>query len=68
VARLTVNIVPAAKVYLDGDLVGTTPLVMPKTPAGKHSLTLERTDGTMKKTVTVTLKAGEDKKLPLTWD
>jgi serine/threonine protein kinase len=68
VARLTVNIVPAAKVFLDGDLVGTTPLVLPRTPAGRHSLTLERTDGTMKKTVAVTLKDGEDKKLPLTWD
>jgi hypothetical protein len=65
-ARPTVNIVPAAKVYLDGDLVGTTPLVLPKNPAGRHSLTLERTDGPMKKTVAVTLKDGEDKKLPFT--
>ncbi len=68
VARLTVNIVPAAKVFLDGDLVGTTPLVMPKIPAGKHTLTLESTVNGQKKTVAVTLKDGEDKKLPLKWD
>jgi hypothetical protein len=67
-ARLTVNIQPAAKVYVDGDLVGTTPLVLPKIEAGTHRLTLERTDGSTKKTVTVTLKEGEDKKLPLAWD
>jgi serine/threonine protein kinase len=68
VARLTVNIVPAAKVFLDGDLVGTTPLVLPKIPAGKHQLVLESTMTGQKKTVSVTLKDGEDKKLPLKWE
>jgi serine/threonine protein kinase len=67
VARLTVNIVPAAKVFLDGDLVGTTPLVMSKVPAGKHSLMLESTTTGQKKTVAVVLVDGDNKKLPLTW-
>ena len=69
VARLTVNIAPAAKVFLDGDLVGTTPLLLPKVPSGKHTLVLESTASAQKKkTVQITLKDGEDKKLPLTWD
>jgi|GEM_PF-698998 len=67
VARLTVNIVPAAKVFLDGDLVGTTPLVMSKVPAGKHTLMLESTTTGQKKTVGFVLVDGENKKLPLTW-
>ena len=67
VARLTVNIVPAAKVFLDGELVGTTPLVMSKVPAGKHALMLESTTTGQKKTVAVVLANGDNKKLPLTW-
>ena len=67
VARLTVNIVPAAKVFLDGELVGTTPLVMSKVPAGKHALMLESTTTGQKKTVSVVLVDGDNKKLPLTW-
>lgn len=66
-ARLTVNIHPAAKVFLDGQLVGTTPLLLPKVAPGTHTLRFEEPGGAREKTVKVTLKAGEDKRMPLRW-
>jgi len=33
---------PGANIFLDGRLVGKTPLTMPKLPAGEHAVRLER--------------------------
>ncbi len=66
---LAVNTKPQpSKVFLDGDLVGTTPLFMPKVPAGKHVVVLENLGTGAKKTKNIVVSAGQTTKLDEKWD
>jgi hypothetical protein len=51
-----------AKVYLDGKLLGTTPLSLPSVPAGDHALRLER-DGYRRWSTSVTVVASENNRV-----
>jgi hypothetical protein len=44
---------PGAKVYVDGKLQGETPLDLPNTPVGSHTVTIESGIGTVRRTVNV---------------
>jgi hypothetical protein len=44
---------PGAKVYVDGKLQGETPLDLPNTPVGTHTVTIESSIGTVRRTVNV---------------
>jgi len=61
---LTINAIPWAEVYYKGRKLKLTPIRKKKFPAGKISLVLKHPSN--KKTVNVTLKAGEHKVLPPT--
>jgi hypothetical protein len=57
---LTVFITPSAKVYLDGQLIGSSPIAKREVSAGRHSLKVVAHDDPSKtKTLPVTVKAGE---------
>lgn len=60
---VTVNAVPFANVYLKGKRLGETPLIKVKLPAGSHTLSFKTEDG-RQKSVAVTIKPGEETKLP----
>jgi hypothetical protein len=56
---LTIETRPAgAKAFVDGKLVGTTPLRIPEVAAGLHEVRLER-DGYLRWTMSVRVVAGE---------
>jgi hypothetical protein len=44
---------PGAKVYVDGKLQGETPLDLPNTSVGTHTVTIESSIGTVRRTVNV---------------
>jgi PEGA domain len=44
---------PGAKVFVDGKLQGETPLDLPNTPVGTHTVVLESSIGSVRRTVTV---------------
>jgi hypothetical protein len=50
---------PWARVSVDGREVGITPIVELKLPCGTHKVVLQNADLDVKKTETITLKAGE---------
>lgn len=56
---LRVNTRPWSQVYVDNRLIGNTPQMNIKLPAGKHRVTLVNPDFSLRRTVTVTIKAGE---------
>ena len=60
--RLAIASNPWAKVYVDGRLVGNTPLEM-AVSAGRHKVTLVWEDTSAKKSMTVDVKAGKTQKL-----
>ncbi len=53
---------PGASVYLDGKLVGTTPVSLPVVPAGEHAIRLER-DGYRRWSSSVRIVASEQNKV-----
>jgi serine/threonine-protein kinase len=57
---LNINSIPVSKVVLDGKPLGSTPKVGVSVPAGSHTVVFVNPDG-VKKTVSVTVKAGETK-------
>jgi hypothetical protein len=57
-ATLTINTLPWSRVRLDGKLVGNTPLVRLSVRAGNHRLELLAPDGTVRKTLSVSLAPG----------
>lgn len=66
---LAVNTKPgSSKVFLDGDLVGTTPLFMPKVPPGKHTLVLENLTNGKKRTKAIDVVAGQKTKVDEIWE
>jgi hypothetical protein len=63
VALLTVDSRPAgARVFLDGKLMGTTPLGIPNVTAGEHAIRLER-DGFLHWSSSVRIVAGEQNRV-----
>lgn len=61
---LTVTAEPAAKLEVDGKDTGlTTPVTKLALKAGKHKVTLTSLDGKTKRTLGVTITAGEEKRL-----
>ncbi|XYH92364.1 PEGA domain-containing protein [Sorangium sp. So ce1128] len=59
-ATLNINSIPVSKVVLDGRPLGSTPKVGVSVPAGSHTVTFIHPD-LGKKSVTVSVKAGETK-------
>ncbi|HSN99837.1 MAG TPA: PEGA domain-containing protein, partial [Candidatus Nanopelagicales bacterium] len=57
---LNINSIPVSKVVLDGRPLGSTPKVGVSVPAGSHTVTFIHPE-LGKKSVTVTVKAGETK-------
>ena len=53
---------PGAKVFLDGKLVGTTPLSLPSVPAGSHAIRLEH-DGYRRWSSSVRVVASEQNRV-----
>ncbi len=64
VGYLTVSTDPTAKLEVDGvDTGKTTPVTKISLAAGKHKVTLTSLDGKTKRTLGVTIVAGEEKRL-----
>ena len=64
---LTVTTDPPAKLEIDGADTGkTTPVTKLALAAGKHKVTLTSLDGKTKRTLGVTIVAGEEKRLTVT--
>jgi hypothetical protein len=64
---LTVTTDPPAKLEIDGvDTGKTTPVTKLALAAGKHKVTLTTLDGKTKRTLGVTIVAGEEKRLTVT--
>jgi hypothetical protein len=60
---LAVDSRPAgAKVFVDGKLVGTTPMLLPSVPAGSHAIRLER-DGYQRWSSSVRVVASEQNRV-----
>lgn len=60
-AFLTMNSLPASAVVLDGKPLGQTPQIKVSVPAGEHTITFINSDQGLKKTMKVTVGAGETK-------
>lgn len=56
---LRVQTRPWSKVFIDGQLVGTTPQMGIRLPAGSHTLVLQNDDFGIRKTVPIRIRAGE---------
>ncbi len=56
---LKVDTYPWTNVYVDGKLVGTTPLINYSLPAGAHALRFENEEQGIKSPLSVTIRAGE---------
>jgi len=67
-AYLSINARPWASVYLDGELLGTTPLKDREIPPGSHTLVLEcgPCDGHQKRSYTFSVDPAESYMAPLT--
>ncbi|WP_437738507.1 PEGA domain-containing protein [Sorangium sp. So ce1335] len=66
-ATLNINSIPVSKVVLDGRPLGSTPKVGVSVPAGSHTVMFIHPD-LGKKTVTVSVKAGETKTAAVRFD
>ncbi|WP_437292113.1 PEGA domain-containing protein [Sorangium sp. So ce406] len=66
-ATLNINSIPVSKVVLDGRPLGSTPKVGVSVPAGSHTVTFIHPD-LGKKSVTVSVKAGETKTAAVKFD
>lgn len=60
-ATLNINSIPASNAVLDGKPLGPTPKMGVSVSAGAHTVTFINSDQNLKKTVSVTVKAGETK-------
>jgi serine/threonine-protein kinase len=60
-ATLNINSFPASAVVLDGKPLGQTPQLKISVPAGDHTVTFINSDQNLKKTVKVTVSAGDTK-------
>jgi len=56
---LTLDTYPWSRVSEGGRVLGVTPLVDVPLPAGVHTLTFENPDSNLRRSITVTIKAGE---------
>ncbi|WP_437994838.1 PEGA domain-containing protein [Sorangium sp. So ce185] len=66
-ATLNINSIPVSKVVLDGRPLGSTPKVGVSVPAGSHTVTFIHSE-LGKKSVTVSVKAGETKTAAVRFD
>lgn len=62
-ASLDINSIPASSVLLDGKPIGNTPRVKIPVGAGNHTVTFVNSEQGLKKSVQVTVGAGENKKV-----
>ena len=60
-ATLNINSIPPSNAVLDGKPLGPTPKMGISVSAGAHTVTFINSDQNLKKTVSVTVKAGETK-------
>lgn len=60
-ATLNINSIPPSNAVLDGKPLGPTPKMGVSVSAGAHTVTFINSDQNLKKTVSVTVKAGETK-------
>jgi serine/threonine-protein kinase len=56
---LRINTRPWSRVSVDGSIIGNTPQMNIQLKPGTHSVTMENSEFGVKKTISVTLKAGE---------
>lgn len=56
---LRINTRPWSNVFVDGSLVGNTPQMAIKLSSGRHTITLINDDFGIRKTIKVSIKAGE---------
>jgi hypothetical protein len=61
--RLTVNSIPWAKVYVDGRLIGTTPIRRARVVAGPHTVTLKDGKGRVLRVFEARVNKGHTKVL-----
>ena len=62
-AFLTINSMPWANIYIDGKLVGSTPISKHKLPAGSYKIQFKNPKSKIDKTIPIELKPGETKRL-----
>ena len=62
-AFLTINSMPWANIYIDGKLIGATPISKHKLPSGSHKIQFKNPKSKIDKTIPVELKPGETKRL-----
>ncbi len=62
-AFLTINSMPWANIYIDGKLIGSTPISKHKLPAGSYKIQFKNPKSKIDKTIPVELKPGETKRL-----
>ena len=62
-AYLTINSMPWANIYIDGKLIGATPISKHKLPAGSYKIQFKNPKAKIDKTIPVELEAGETKRL-----
>ena len=62
-AHLSINSMPWANIYIDGKLIGSTPISMHKLPAGSYKVQFKNPKFGIDKTIPVDLKPGETKRL-----
>ena len=54
---------PWANIYIDGKLIGATPISKHKLPAGSYKIQFKNPKAKIDKTIPVELEAGETKRL-----
>ena len=62
-AFLTINSMPWANIYIDGKLIGSTPISKHKLSSGSHKIQFKNPKSGIDKTIPVELKSGETKRL-----
>ena len=62
-AFLTINSMPWANIYINGKLIGATPISKHKLPAGEYKIQFKNPKSGIDKTIPVELKPGETKRL-----
>lgn len=62
-AFLTINSMPWANIYINGKLIGSTPISKHKLPAGSYKIQFKNPKAKIDKTIPVELKSGETKRL-----
>lgn len=60
---LRVNTTPWSQVYIDGRLIGNTPQMNVRLPAGRHTITFVNPKFNIRERVTVTIRAGQTETL-----